>query len=217
MNLTLVEEILLLLLDEEKGTLPTVPQLTLHIVVAGAVLMELAINNKIDNDLKELKVLDHTPLGEEIVDQFLRKMQQEPNKQEIKYWINLIADDGAKIVEQAFDRLVDRGILGETEKKFLWVMTTRTYPMLDGTVERACKLRIMNILYTDEIPDPKDVVIIALVDACDMFRILLGPTELANVRPRINAVSRLDLIGLATSKLIQDIQVALVATHAPLF
>ncbi|MYI88829.1 MAG: hypothetical protein F4082_00745, partial [Gammaproteobacteria bacterium] len=52
MNLTLVEEILLLLLDDEKGTLPPVPQLTLHFVLAGGVLMELAINNRIDSHIE---------------------------------------------------------------------------------------------------------------------------------------------------------------------
>ena len=55
------------------------------------------------------------------------------------------------------------------------------------------------------------------MDACDMFRTLLGPAELNRMRPRITEVSRLDLIGQATTRLIREIQVALVATHAPLF
>jgi len=217
MNLTLVEEILLLLLDDEKGTLPPVPQLTLHFVLAGGVLMELAINNRIDSHIETLDIIDSEPLNDPILDQYLEKICAHPEHQDVKYWINSIADDGAEIVDQGFKRLVERGILGESEKRFLWVMKTRSYPMIDGSVEREVKLRIMNILYSDEIPDQRDVVIFCLMDACDMFRTLLGPVELNRMRPRISDISKLDLIGQATTKLIREIQVALVATHAPLF
>ncbi len=217
MSVTLVEEILLLLLDEEKGTLPPVPQLTLHYVLAGAVLMELAINNRIDCDIHTLQIIEKEHLDEPILDQYLDKICLEPEQQEVKFWINSIADDGSAIVERGFQRLIERGILGESEKRFLWVVKTRSYPTIDGTVEKEVKLRIMNILYSDEIPDHRDVVIFCLMDACDMFRTLLGPVELNRMRPRINDVSKLDLIGQATTKLIREIQVALVATHAPLF
>ena len=217
MSLTLVEEILLLLLDDEKGTLPPVPQLTLHFVLAGGILMELAINNRIDCDVDTLEIISNDPSGDPILDQYLEKICNEPEQKDVKFWINAIADDGAAIVDLGFKRLVERGVLGESEKRFLWVMKTRSYPMIDGTVEREVKLRIMNILYSDEIPDQRDVVIFCLMDACDMFRTLLGPVELSRMRPRITTVSKLDLIGQATTKLIREIQVALVATHAPLF
>ncbi len=217
MSLTLVEEILLLLLDDEKGTLPPVPQLTLHFVLAGGVLMELAINNRIDNHIDTLEIVSEEPLNIPILDQYLSKICHNPDQQDVKYWINAIADDGSTIVDLGFKSLVERGVLGESEKRFLWVMKTRAYPMVDGAVEREVKLRIMNILYSDEIPDQRDVVIFCLMDACDMFRTLLGPVELNRMRGRISDVSKLDLIGQATTKMIREIQVALVATHAPLF
>ena len=217
MNITLIEEILLLLLDDEKGTLRPVPQLTLHFVLAGAGLMELAINNRLDCDLKSLTIVNDDPVGEPILDQVLETVCKEPEQKEVKFWINSIADNGAELVQQGFERLVERGILGESEKRFLWVMKSRSYPMIDGTVEREVKLRIMSILYSDEVPDQRDVVIFCLIDACDMFRTLLGPTELNRMHSRIADISKLDLIGQATTKLIREIQVALVATHAPLF
>lgn len=217
MSITIAEEILLLLLDEEKGTLPPVPQLTLHFVLAGAVLMELAIENRIDCHIETLEIIEEEPLNDPILDKYLQRICSEPEHKEVKFWINAIADDGAAIVDEGFKRLVERGILGMSEMRFLWVMKTRSYPTIDGSVEREVKLRVMNILYSDEIPDQRDVVIFCLMDACDMFRTLLGPVEMSRLRPRISDVSKLDLIGQATTKLIREIQVALVATHAPLF
>ena len=216
-NVTLAEEVLLVLLDDEKGTLAPVPQLTLHFVLAGAVLMELAIQNRVDCDLHKLSVVDKTPTNEMILDKCLQKVCSGGDSQDVKYWINTIADDGAEIVENGFKRLVERGILAESEKRFLWVMKTRSYPTVDCSVQRDVKLRIMNILYSEEIPEQRDVVIFCLLDACDMFRTMLGPAELTRMRPRISEISQLDLIGLVTTKLIREIQVALVATHAPLF
>ena len=216
-QITLAEEVLLVLLDDEKGTLPPVPQLTLHFVLAGAVLMELAILNKIDSDLEKVQLLNHEKTDEPLLDKFLDKLVEQKAEQDTKFWINSVADEGAEIVDIGFQRLVERGILTESEKRFLWLMKTRSYPTVDGSVEREVKLRIMNILYSDEIPDQRDVVIFCLLDACDMFRTILGPAELIRMRPRITEVSKLDLIGQATTSLIREIQVALVATHAPLF
>lgn len=216
-TVTFAEEILLVLLDDEKGTLPPIPQLTLHFVLAGAILMDLALRNRLDNDLENFRILDVSPTGEANLDEVLTQMADDKEGHDVKYWINTVADNGATLVERGFDRLVERGILARSEKKFLWIMKSCSYPIVDGSVEREVKHRIMNILYSEEIPDPKDIVVISLLDACDMFRTLLGPTEAMRVRERIDQVAKLDLIGQATTKMIRDIQIALVATHAPLF
>ena len=217
MNITIVEKILLLLLDDEKGTLPPVPQLTLHFVLAGAVLMELAMRGKIDTDDENILVVDKSAAGEEILDSTLALIASEPENREINFWINKIADDGAELTELGFKRLVEREVLEVNEKHYFWIVKTQTYPIVDDSPERRVKLRIMNILYGDEEPEQKDIVIICLMDACDMFRTILGPTELSKVRARIDEVAQLDEIGQITTKLVRDIQVALVATHAPVF
>ena len=65
------------------------------------------------------------------------------------------------------------------------------------------------MLFSDEIPDPRDVVIICLADACGIFRRLLSRAELSRASERIEQVSRLDLIGQAMSQAIQDIQLTI--------
>ena len=216
-NITLAEEILLLLLDEKKGTLIQVPQLTLHFVLAGATLMELAIRNKVDNDVNEFFIVDREPTGEPVLDQVLAKIGESHPNHDLKYWVNAIADNGVEILESSINRLVERGILGRSEKRILWVVKTESYPTIDDSVEKESKRRVLNLLYSDEIPEQRDVVIICLLDASNMLRTLLGQAELARLRPRIEQIARLDLIGQATTKLIREIQVALVAAHAPLF
>ena len=53
----------------------------------------------------------------------------------------------------------------------------------------------MRVLFSHDIPDPRDIVIISLADASGAFERLLSPAEMEQVRERIALVSRMDLIG----------------------
>ena len=86
---------------------------------------------------------------------------------------------------------------------------SRRYPTIDGEAEREVKLRIMGVLFSDEIPHPRDVVIICLADACGIFKEMLSGRELAKASARIEEVRKLDLIGQTISKAIQDIQMSI--------
>ena len=68
------------------------------------------------------------------------------------------------------------------EGRFLWVFRSRRYPIVDGKAEREVKLRIMGVLLSDEIPDPRDIAIIGLCDACGILDHMMAPRELAQAR-----------------------------------
>ncbi len=73
----------------------------------------------------------------------------------------------------------------------------------------------MGVLFSDEIPDPRDIVIICLADACGIFKSIFSSQELDAVAPRIEQVRRLDLIGQAMTQAIQDIELTLVSSLQP--
>ena len=94
---------------------------------------------------------------------------------------------------------------------------SRRYPVIDGDAEREVKLRIMEVLFSNEIPDPRDIVLICLVDACGIFRELLSAREVERVSDRIEQVRKLDLIGQAVSKAVWDIQSSIALAMHPTF
>ena len=204
--LTLPEEVILLVLDEASGALLPVPQRTLDSALAGGALMELALRDRIDTDPDSLWILDSTPTGEAYLDQLLQRMADSKNERDSEGWIQRLAEDSGAIQEAVLKRLVERGILREEEQRFLWVFESRRYPMIDGKEEREVKLRIMGVLFSEEIPDPRDVALISLVDACRLFEELLGPRELEGVRDRIAVIRKLDLIGQAMQAKIREIE-----------
>ncbi|MDE2844308.1 MAG: GPP34 family phosphoprotein [Chloroflexota bacterium] len=211
-NLLFAEEIILLLLRDEDGRFNQIPTWSMDYAIAGAALMDLAMENRIDTDLENLILIDSSPVGDDILDPILAEVAAGGNN-DTRYWVEQVSRKGAEIREQALDRLVERGILEREEDRFLWVFRSRRYPTLDGDAEREVKLRILNVLFSDEIPDPRDQMIICLADACGIFPRILSRQEHARAAERIAQVSRLDLIGQTMSQAIHDIQVSVAVSH----
>ena len=204
--LRFVEEILLLLLRDDDGKFVSVSQSSIDRAVAGAVLMELAMENRIDTDLEHLILVDATPVDDGLLDPTLA-MIAEGQERDARHWVEQTAQKALEIREATLDRLVERGILEREDDRFLWVFRSRRYPTIDGEAEREVKLRIMGVLFSDEIPSPRDVVIICLAHACGIFSELLSKRELEQASTRIEQVRKLDLIGQAMSQSIQDFEI----------
>ena len=211
------EELMLLILDDEDGKFARVPDRQLRYALAGGVLMDLALENRIDTDLKQLMLVDSSPLGDSLLDPTLADVAEATETHDARFWVERTALRSADAIrEAALERLVERGILQRQEDRFLWVFRSRRYPVIDDTVEREVKLRIMEILFSDEIPTPRDVVIIGLAHACNLFEQILSAREVEHIAPRIDQVRRLDLISQAMAQAISDIEVSLaLAMHMP--
>ena len=153
-TLRFAEEILLLLLDDRSGRFAHVIESSLRCAIAGAVLMDLALENRIDTDPKQLVLVDAAPVGDDLLDPTLADIARAPETRDARYWVNRIAGDADRIRETALRRLVERGILQREDDRFLWVFRARRYPVIDGEAEREVKLRIMEVLFSDVIPAP---------------------------------------------------------------
>ncbi len=208
--LRFAEEIMLLLLDDSSGGFVSVPEWSLQRALAGAVLTDLALENRIDTDTERLILLDKTPTGDDLLDPTLADIAETGDTHyDATHWVGLLAEYAHEIRARALDRLVEAGVLQRQEDRFLWTFRTRRYPIIDGKAEREVKLRIMDVLFSDEIPGPRDIVIITLADVCGLFRHLLSKRELERATKRIEQVRKLDLIGQAISQAIQEIEAPL--------
>lgn len=205
MPLRFAEEIILLLLNDDDGRFARVPSWSMDYALAGAVLMDLALENRIDTDLERLVLVDPTPLSDSLLDPTLADIAA-GEERNARYWVEHTANRAAEIREEALNHLVDGGILERKDDRFLWVFQSRRYPMVDGNEEREVRLRLMGVLFSDEIPDPRDIVLLSLTDACGILRGMLSRRELNSAAERIEQVRKLDLVGQATTQAIMDIE-----------
>ncbi len=215
--LSFAEEMMLLLLDDKDGSFMPIPEWSMQCALAGAVLMDLALADRIDTDIDSLILVDRKSTGDSLLDPTLERIAASGEVLGARYWVENTAAYADEIREGALARLVESGILNREEDRFLWVFRSRRYPTIDGRAEREVKLRIMGVLLSDEIPDPRDIVIICLCDACGIFNELLSSRELERGRGRIDQVRKLDLIGQAVAKSVWEIQASLAMVAHPVY
>jgi Golgi phosphoprotein 3 len=163
--LTFAEEFLLLAHDEDSGDFAEIGFPVMSSVLAGAALMDLALLGRIDSDPRHhLILVDSKPVDEPILDFCLARIAEAPASKSIQDWITALAIHGARLRSLTIDRLLARGILERADKRFLWVFHTRVYPLVDEREMVEVKRRIANILFTDDIPDPRDTFLLALAE-----------------------------------------------------
>ena len=215
--LTFAEEILLLRLDDEGEFLP-VSESAMECALVGAVLMDLSFALRIDTEPGRLMVIDSAPTDNPTLDRVLGRVVglglggARRDTREVVETLSL--SEASVIQEEALSSLVERGILERVNERLLWVFRSRRYPVVDGRAEREVKLRIMDVLLSDVLPDPRDVALICLVDVCGLVGEILSKREMERAAPRIEQLRKMDLIGREVSNAITEIERALMIARA---
>lgn len=207
--LTFAEELLLLMHDEKRGAFHDLQGMLFDTALAGAVLMDLAIRGRIDTDLETLAILDSEPTGEALLDRALGVLAKHPGIGTTEDALDVLRKEGPAIQDMAVERLVARGILRRDATRILWVFPTRRYPLIDGKELREVKLRIAELIFSDAIPDPADVVIISLANTCGLLDRVFSAEEIERSRARIEQLAKLDLIGQATDTMLRELSTVL--------
>ena len=197
-SLSLTEELILMLLNEETGYFHQVPGWHLNCAVVGAVLAELSLRSRIDTDLESLFLVDESETGRPALDPILKEIAAESVQRNAQYWIERLAPRAESIIDSVLDRLVDLKILEYHDGEF-WTLAPTVWrgelssKSEEGTAGQFIKTRISRVIFTDEIPDPRDVIIICLVNTCDVFRFIFQLDDEAE--KRIEFICKMDLIG----------------------
>lgn len=207
--LSYAEEILLLSLDERTGAIKPLPIQALRYALAGALLVELAMSDRIDTDLDGLEVVSSTPTGNPLLDDVLRRLGNHGAKRPTTEWLETLAWEIPDLQGQILDGLVAKGVLRIEDQRILWVIAKRRYPIQDDREIKAMHTRLRELILSDTIPDPDEAVLIALVDACQLFDELFSADELEHVRARIANLAKLDLIGREVTHSIREISRAI--------
>ena len=202
------EELLLLLHNQDTGYFVPIPEWRMSCALAGAVLMDLAMEDRIDSDVETLTVVDTTPTGDSLLDPSLEELASEDKVHPPQYWVERLARRGDQISDGAIERLVEKGIF-ESDAGGFWTLSkkvTRTgrYPLVDGWAGEEIKGRIFRTLLDKEFPDPRDIVIIGLVHYCDGFKALMEPEEYEAAEELIELYSKMDLIGRAIGPAVRS-------------
>ena len=91
------------------------------------------------------------------------------------------------------------------------------FAVIDDTEQREVKARLRQLLLTDDIPDPRDVVLVCLIDACNLLGLVLTADEIKHTTARVEQLSKMDLIGQAVTRAVSEIRLIVKHATSPIF
>ncbi|NLH17937.1 MAG: GPP34 family phosphoprotein [Phycisphaerae bacterium] len=208
-NLFLHEEILLLALKDEEGTIASCARY--NYAVGGAILAELLLGQRIAVDpskKKRVSVVNSGPLGDPLIDEWLAKIAAAKRPKSLQDWVYRIANT-KDLKHRIALPLCQRGILKVEEKSILLLFTQRVYPQIRAEPERRILDRLHQAIFTDaESIDPRTIVLLSLAKSADLLSALFGRKA---VKPRKARIERLvggEIAGKATRDAIQAVDSA---------
>ena len=202
-SLSLPEEFILMLLNEENGYFHQVPGWNLHCALIGAVLAELSLTSRIDTDEESLFLVDGTETGNPVLDPILKEIASESAKHDTRFWIERLSPHAEAIIDGTLERLVAMKILEYHDGDF-WTLSRGVWraEALGSSSEEFVKTRITRALFENEIPDPRDAIIVSLVNTCDVFRFMYELEE--ETEERIKFICNMDLIGRSIAAAVTE-------------
>ncbi|MER6004007.1 GPP34 family phosphoprotein [Nonomuraea angiospora] len=141
-NMLIVEDLMLLMLDDETGAIAGAG--TLHYTLGGAVLVELALNGRIETDggrpgLNGPKIIavGDGPLSDPLLQSAYEKVAERPQRVQ-----PLLLAIGGGLWKPVIDRLVERGLIRRESRRVLGVFRTTRLPAEDTGHEAELRRKV---------------------------------------------------------------------------
>jgi hypothetical protein len=218
MSLRLYEEILLLELDDEKGTARSSSMYAQ--AMGGAVIAELMLAGRIrlaEDKKRRVEVADATPVGDPLLDAVLAEMAAAKKPKQGSEWVAKVAGQ-SRLKAEAAGRLVAAGVLRQEEAKVLGIFPTSHYPTRDARPEREVRARLYRAVCTDtQDLDARTIVLVALADAGGLLSRVVEKPRLKERKERIKAITSGHAVRAVTQEAIDAVNAAvMVAVMVPI-
>lgn len=194
-TLSFAEELLLLVFDDDTGRARPLPEKGLACAMAGAALLELAFAGRLDNDAEAVTVLDDGPTGDPHLDEALACLPAPGEKLTLGQALAQVSLAAARLVDGTAERLVGAGLLERRGGGFL--------PKAGREEVHGLRRRVREAVLSDDVPSPRAVVTVGLLDACGLAPWLFSADELARRAGRLRQVARLELLVQAMAEAIR--------------
>jgi Golgi phosphoprotein 3 len=210
-NLFLHEEIMLLALRDEEGTIASGTMY--QYAIGAAVLAELLLNKRIavgeSRRKKLVNLISSQPIGEPLIDQYLEKICNAKRRASLQTWVSRFA--GVKnLKHRVAQQLCDRGILRATEDTIFLLFSRKIYPELNPVPERRLIERLRQAIFTDSGDvDPRTVVLVSLANSTGLLKVVFDKKELKGRKARIKEIIDGEITGKAAKEAIQAMQAAI--------
>lgn len=207
------EEILLLALDDDEGTIGGAG---CHgNAMGGAILAELTMKGAItiaDDKNKKVTLGRRDPMDDPILEECRTMVAEEKKSKKAAEWVmkfSRVKD----LKNRGARQLVEKGILTEETGTVLKIFKRTIYPEADGGPEKELRERMKKAIFTSSTNlEARTVVIIALAQAAGMLNKIFPKKKLKERKKRLEQLTSGQLAGKATKEAVQAVQAAIMVT-----
>lgn len=228
--LFLQEEVMLLSLQDEKGTV--IAEDSYRFALGGGILAELLLQERIavaedhrggkSTGLGEwfrsafaeknlVDVVSRKRFGDDVLDECLQRITSAKRRASLKTWVQRFGNLN-KLKHRVATGLCKRGILRADQDKVLLIFTRNIYPERDPGPERKIIERLRKAVFTETRDiEPRTVILLSLADSAKLLKIPFDRKKLRARKKRIERITNGKLMGKATKEAVQAAQAAVVA------
>ncbi len=208
MDIKLYEGLMLLALNEEKGTMSGA---YIEYSVAAAVLAELLLLQRINvdrDDKDKVDVIDDSPTGDNVLDEALAKMCKAKRRRKLKDWVSSIGHI-SKLKHKVAEQLVEDGIIELEEKKVLWLFTQKVYPEVNPVPEQHLRHEMRRLVLDKPLEiNPRIALMVSFAQSARLLNQVFSKDELKAHKKRIENIAKGEELGAIAKEVVAAVEVA---------
>lgn len=208
---SIAEDLLLLALDDEKGTIGWQHSASFPLGLAGAQIAELAASEHVFFQDKQLLVRDGAPTSDPLLDEALAMVAGSAKPHDAKHWVEALARPSHHLQGRLEEQLVEKGVLRKEEHRLLWVIPSSRFPAVDTAEEQAARDRLRAVVIAGAEPDQHTLVLLDLLKACGLERNVFSSDEWKQAKAKVKDLLAGEYIGGAVAAAIAAAEAAVTA------
>jgi hypothetical protein len=169
------EALFILALDEDEGYIVESVVENLETALAGAVLTELALQERIELKDNRVVVSSQECTGNPILDKALNDIREETRLRKPRYWINTLAYQ--KLLNEIGHDLVDQGVLSRHKKRLRLAVTPGEEQAQAPSLKYSIKSHLREIVLAGRQPELADQVLLSFLYYADLLRLVFTVEE----------------------------------------
>jgi len=186
--LSLHEELLLIALKDEKGTILFTSATVLPYALLGAVLEELFLAKKIHYENSKIIVIDKSSTGNKFFDKVLQYLPEVNNDIKLKKALMKLNKKVKDIKMKTIKHLVIKGVLKEENSKVLGLFSKKTYPTLNAHPEKELRKKIRDHIFNEETPEERMSALLGLIQISQLLEDVFQQDEIDKAKKRIKEI-----------------------------
>lgn len=179
---------------------------SLDLGLAGAVLLELALEGRVDVRDDRVVVLDPTPTGNDPVDAGLARIAADAKQRKPQAWVEKLQKG---LRGEVLDGLVRDGVLDQHETKILGLFPSKRFPVVDDGPEREVRARLDDAVLRGVTPERRTAALVSLVKASGLRKACFPDGDRKAVDRRMVEIAEGEWAGVAVRKAVDAVTAAM--------